>query len=408
MPLALLIALLAPVSAACPVDRPQADAAAERARVALRAAPDRPGLRLAFGERLLIADDPEGAAACAADVIARWPGAVRARLLLARVALARGDAAGGRALLDAVAADGPRVAADEARRLLSALGPAPAPPPAAAEWGGRLALGGYHDTRAATLDPVPVEPLPADADPAAWRLAFTGEGYWQRRTEDGALRVRAGLDRTLHFADAAVEPGRLDHTALWIDGHREHRLGGEHRAGLGVELRGTLAGRLGEPHHLGLGLVGWWRRAGPAGGPWARLRVFGFAFDEAAARDTAAELWSELAVGGQWRRGPFTVDGRLGGQWVGPGDRAFAGLAADLRPGVDIGWGGLYLLGGLGWRRASWGDALVPRLGGGAHLALGQRGKVSVDAIWQQARRTDGPADRVERFVGGTTLEVWF
>ncbi len=405
---AVLWAALAAATVACPLNVEQADPGAEQARQALAAAPLRPGLALAFADRLLASGAVDQAQACAQRVIAAWPDAVRARLMLARVALARGQSERARALLEPIAATGPRVAADEARRL---LGPtAAAPPPG--RWGGRLALGGYHDSRAAALDPerrgqiVDDDPLPVADDPAAWRLALAGEAAWTRADPDGVVRLRGGLDRTLHIAEAA-DPGRLDHTSLWLDGHREHRLGAD-RLGYGGELRGTLAGRLGDPHHLGLGLVGWWRRAGPSGGPWARVRLFGFAFAETDDGASPAELWSEAAVGGTWKAGLFSVDGRLGGQWVGPGDRSYAGIAADVRPGISGALGGVYLLGGFGWRRAVVGDAIAPRVGAGGRLELGGRAALAVDGIWQQARRTDVEGARIDRIVVGSTLEVWF
>ncbi len=408
--LAPLLALVAGLSSTCPIAARQADPGAELARRALAADPARPGLRLAYAERLLRSGSPGAAEGCAADVLRAWPGAMRARVLLARVALADGRRDRARMLLEQVEARGARVVADEARALLAALDARPPPPPPG-RWGGRVALGGFHDSRAAALDPArdaPIEdaPLPEVEDPAAWRLALTGEGAWSRQGTDDSLRLRLGLDRTVHVAEAA-DPGRLDHTSLWLDGHREHRLDG-HRLGYGVELRGTLSGRVGDPHHLGLGLVGWWRRAGASGGPWARVRLFGFAFGEAAERDEAAELWTEAAVGGQWQRGLFTVDGRLGAQWVGPGPRGYAGVAADLRPGLTGRHGGVYLLGGIGWRRAEAGDAMAPRVGAGGALNLGRQATVGVDGIWQQARRTDIDAPRIDRIVVGTTLEVRF
>lgn len=406
---AVLWAALAAVSVACPVDIEQADPTTEQARQALAAAPLRPGLALAFAERLLAGDALDPAEACAQRVLAAWPAAVRARLLLARIALARGQTSRASALLEPIAADGPRVAADEARRLLGGTVERTRP----GRWGGRLALGGYHDSRAAALDPerraadpIDGEPLPEIDDPAAWRLALAGEAAWTRADTDGVVRLRGGLDRTLHIADTA-DPGRLDHTSLWLDGHREHRLGAD-RLGYGGELRGTLAGRLGDPHHLGLGLVGWWRRTGPSGGPWARLRLFGFAFAESAEGVSPAELWSEAALGGTWKAGIFSIDGRLGGQWVGPGDRSYAGVAADIRPGISGALGGVYLLGGLGWRRAVAGDAIAPRVGAGARLELGERAAVAVDGIWQQARRTDVQGASIDRIVVGSTIEVWF
>lgn len=395
-------------AAPCPVGDPQGSPGAEAARRALVAAPARPGLRLAFAERLLRLGLSAAAEGCIADVLERHPDAMRARVLLARVALQQGQVERARGLLQHVVAHGPQVAAAEARALLDPLSSAP---PSPSRWAGRVALGGYHDSRAAALDPTregeavdPEGPLPVDDDPAAWRLALTGEASWSRAGPDGALRARVGLDRTLHLADSP-DPGRLDHTSLWIDAHRERRLG-EHRLGFGGELRGTLSGRIGDPHHLGAGLVGWWRRTGASGGPWARIRVLGFAFGSAAERDEAAELWTEAAIGGEWRRDLFTVDGRLGAQWIGPGPRGYAGLAADLRPGLAGRLGALYLLVGIGWRRADAGDAMSPRVGAGAAWALGQQATLSLDGIWQQARRTDIDAERIDRIVVGTTLEV--
>ena len=100
---------------------------------------DRPGLHLARGQRLLIDGDLDGAEAEARRVLAAWPNAARARLLLAQVARARGDEATAQRLIAAVEATGARLARLEAQRLRA---------PASAPLRLHLALGGQLDTRA--------------------------------------------------------------------------------------------------------------------------------------------------------------------------------------------------------------------------------------------------------------------
>lgn len=395
--------LLLSVLGACPVARPVADAAAERARLALVAAPERPGLALAFGHRLLDAGAVASAEACAASVLHRWPDAVRARLLLARVALARGDRAAAEALLRDVEARGPAPAVLEAGRMRGAM-----PPPVAAAAGrftARAAVGAHYDTRAAVLATVD-DALPDTADPAALRAVFTGDVGYVRASSARLWRARIGLDRTVHTAaEAPVEAGPLDRTSLWADGQYER--GGADRFGFGGELRGTLAGRIGESHHVAAGLLGWWRRPAAPGAPWARMRAYGFAFGSGAERDREPlEAWTELAVGGRIARGAWALDGRLGGQWVGPGPRGFYGLGADLRPEFTGRLGTLYLVGGLGWRHVERGDLLAPRAGVGAHAEIGDGWSIGVDGIWQRAAWIDDRAAAVDRFVAGLIAEV--
>lgn len=395
-----MIGVLLLAALACPVEAPQVDAGAEQARVALAAAPERPGLALAYGRRLLDAGALDGAEGCARRVLARWPAAVRARLLLARVALARGDRAGAEALLADVEARGPAPAVVEARRIRGAMPPVVAP---AGRWVARLAVGGHYDTRAATLAAVE-DPLPRAADPAALRGVLTGDVGYVRASPQRLWRVRLGLDRTAHaVTDDQVEPGPLDRTSLWADGQFEQRVGGG-RLGVGGELRGTLAGRLGEPHHVAAGLLGWWRRPRATFAPWVRLRGYGFAFADDTGREPV-EAWTELAAGGRVSVGPFAIDGRLGGQWVGPGERGFYGVGADVRPEYGGRLGAVYLVGGFGWRRATGVDVLVPRAGVGAVLRLGERWSLGADAVWQRAWRVDGRGE-VDRLVAGLIAEV--
>lgn len=394
---ALVLALLG----ACPVADPQPDPAAERARKALADAPERPGLALAYGQRLLDAGAPVDAEACADAVLDRWPDAVRARLLLARVALARRDRAAAERLLAEVDERGPAPARLEAARLRGDL-----PPPApvtAARFTARAAIGAHYDTRAAVL--AAADPLPREADPAALRAVFTGDVGYVRARPDRVWRARLGLDRTAHFAtDAPVEAGPLDRTSLWTDA--QHEAGALDRFGLGAELRGTLAGRLGEPHHLAAGLLAWWRRPTAPLAPWARLRAYGFAFGDAAGDSyDPLEAWTELATGARVSHGPWALDARLGAQWVGPGERGFIGAGADLRPELAGRLGALYLLGGLGWRRIDDGDLLAPRAGLGASARLGGGVSLGVDALWQRAARVDGRA-AVDRYVAGLVVEA--
>lgn len=380
----------------CPLETAQVDPGAEQARRALVAAPSRPGLALAYGHRLLGGGQLDGAEGCARRVLGRWPDAVRARLLLARVALARGDRRAAEALLAEVEARGPAPAVAEAGRIRAG---APAPP--SGRWVARLAVGGHYDTRAAALAAVE-DPLPRATDPAALRGVLTGDVGYVRATPQRLWRVRLGLDRTVH-ALSEVEPGPLDRTSLWADAQLEGRteVG---RLGVGGELRGTLSGRLGEPHHVAAGFLGWWRRPGARGAPWARLRAYGFAFGDEAGREPV-EAWTELAGGGRVQVGPFAIDGRLGGQWVGPGERGFYGVGADVRPELGGRRGAVYLVGGFGWRRATGVDVLVPRAGAGAVLRLGAGWTLGVDAVWQRVWRVDG-AGEVDRVVAGLLAEV--
>ncbi|MCB9542027.1 MAG: hypothetical protein H6703_06240 [Myxococcales bacterium] len=393
----LLLALLG----ACPVATPQADPAAERARTALAQAPERPGLALAYGQRLLDAGAPLDAEACAHAVLDRWPDAVRARLLLARVALARGDRA-----RPPRSSPTSKPAAPPARPPRSRPDPRRPPPPATATAGrftARAAVGAHYDTRAAAL--ATADPLPRAADPAALRAVFTGDVGYVRARPHHLWRARVGLDRTAHFAtDAPIEAGPLDRSSLWTDAQFE--AGATDRFGLGAELRGTLAGRLGEPHHLAAGLLAWWRRPTAPLAPWARLRAYGFAFGDAAGDSyDPLEAWTELAAGGRVTHGPWALDARLGAQWVGPGDRGFFGAGADLRPELAGRLGALYLLAGLGWRRVDDGDLLAPRAGLGANTPLGAGWTLGLDALWQRAAWIDGRA-AVDRWVAGLILEA--
>ncbi|MCA9542169.1 MAG: hypothetical protein KC620_24905, partial [Myxococcales bacterium] len=212
---------------------------------------------------------------------------------------------------------------------------------------------------------------------------------------------RVGVDRTVHFA--ADDPDALDRTSVWLDGRQER--GQADRFGLGAELRGTLAGRVGDPHHLGAGLSAWWRRPTGAPTPFVRLRGYGFLYGDAAARppDERFEVWTELAAGLSGPLGPLHWDARLNGQWVGPGALGFTGGGADLQLALPLGRFTLSALAGAAARFGDSTDVALPRAGAGLGLTLGGGLSAQIDGLWQRAIPFETGAT-VDRWLGGLSL----
>lgn len=338
---------------------------------------DRPGLHLARGQRLLIDGDLDGAEAEARRVLAAWPDAARARILLAQVARARGDEATAQRLLAAVEATGARLARLEAQRLRA---------PASAPLRLHLALGGQLDTRAVSTPVVAISP-PALGDVPAWRALVAGDVG----LDVGPVEARIGVERTLHFeAGEEADMATLDRTALWVEG-RTQTTAGPTRLGLSLLGRAALAGRPGDLAYGGPGATAWLQIPGPVTTPWLRVSALGLALADA---DPLA--WAEAEVGAEVRLGRVRLGPTLQASWLGPDGWREAGAAGRLA--VTAGPVQPALTGGAAIRDDDRG--LRPHATAALRVPLGAHAATRLEGAWQSV------ADR-HRLLGGLHLEFW-
>ncbi len=373
---ALVVAGLVAASAA------QAASPLERARTAVAAEPDRPGLRLVLAELLFEAGDLAAAEAEANRVLSAWIASHRARLLLARIDAARGRDDMARDALADVAARAPAPIAAEALRLLHA--PVPSP------WGVGARVGVDYDSAAARTCAAECE----DAD--AWRALVAADVAYERPR----WAVRAGADVARETeADAAV-------ISAWMDARAEVDAG---PGRLGGRLEGrALSGD--DRDRAGGGGSVWIRGLDPAFAPWAQVRALYFRYPESARNDfdfpiDAGELQAEAAAGVRFGAGRFEGGPRLAALWV---PDTFREYGADLHAGVDLAPARLFARVGAGWRDhedEAFASELRPRAGGGAALALGGGFSLVAEALWQAAR-ADGDDALRDRLITGVHLDM--
>ena len=150
---------------------------------AVETAPTRPGLRIRLAHDLLRTGDLDAAVLHARHVLGVWPRSVRARLVLAGIAHARGEVEAARLYLEEVLAMAPRPLAGAAERAQARL----QPEARVSTWKVRGSAGAFYDTRAVPSDPDVTDD--AEGDPAWRALVGAGLDWAQPR---GRLRMAAG------------------------------------------------------------------------------------------------------------------------------------------------------------------------------------------------------------------------
>ncbi|MCB9523998.1 MAG: tetratricopeptide repeat protein [Myxococcales bacterium] len=353
--------------------------ALRQAEAAVQAEPDRPGLRLAWAHQLLRAGDADGAEREAQRVLARWPKALRPHLVLAGVAVRRGRLAEATAALRRVADEAPppvaRMAAEALRRLGRTGGEG---------WGARGWVGAAWDSHA-----VPAVDALDPQGTASARLVVGAGADWRRARGPWRLGLAGAVDRTGHLAQAAADQ---DRTLLRLEARLARALGPGDLA-LRLEGRGGLAGRWGEPHHLGGG-AGLWYGARPSRlSPWIEARGLGFWLPQA----QGGQAWlGEIAAGATTHARRWRATARLAALRV---DHPRGGdeLGADAQVELLLGPAVVSALGGVGARDGL--DALRPR----ARLD----GRWRIDGTWSLLGHGAWlSAGDWDRWVAGLTVEV--
>lgn len=351
-----------------------------RARQAVEAHPNRPGLRLVYARALLRAGALAAAARQAQAVLDKWPRSTRARLLLAQIAQARGDLPTARTHTEALAGNDSIIArsfvaprAERGRTLV---------------WG-RVGL--QSDSRASPVTAVFNAPSRFGEGSAIRGRINVGGGWTGRR-----WRLRVGLDRTVHTAtggetDAAPPVADLDRTGLWSTADWTHGLGGG-RLTTGVFMRGALLGRAADGRYLAGGAVASWTAVGPLA-PWIRLEVLGLKQTE-----VEALAWSRGTLGLDADAGPLTLRFSGAGTWLGPGAPGFREVEGETRVGLRCDTLCPFL-GGAGAVRDD-GLGLRPRAYAGLKIRLGRAWAVVADGGWQKIE-----AD--QRWLAGLSVEAW-
>lgn len=356
----------------------------EAAQAAVAAHPDRPGLRLVLADHLLAAGDLDAAEAQALGVLARWPTSSRARLLLARVAHARGDTPQAARWLAEIERTGAAMVRADARRWRQ--------PAAAGRWLAWGRLAGQYDTRALSVGSIDVLPPVLGDTPALRAQLGAGAGY-QAHT----LSLRLGVERTVHLPAGTTDSGdldvgTLDRTSLWAEARRGVALGA-HLLDFGLLGRGTLAGRAADFSYAGGGLGLGWRRVGAQAQPWVRLRALGLALADA---DPLA--WLEGEGGCDFDLGPLELEASVGAAWLGPDVASGREAQAGLRLGRASGRVRPFVGGGVGVRDDHRGPR--PQASGGLRLFAARHAALLAEAGWQRIEAQD-------RLLAGLALEVW-
>jgi hypothetical protein len=362
----------------------------DRARAAVAAAPDRPGLRLVLADLLFEAGDLAAAEAEARRVLADWPASHRARLLLARIDAARGDDERAEATLADVAATAPAPIAADALRLLDA--PVPSP------WRFGARVGADYDSAAdVTCD--------ADLvcrDEAARRFLLGVDLGFERPR--WALRAGGSV-----VAADAVERDRAVYRVAegWAEARTEHPAG---PARLGGRLEGRAFAYLGGEDEseagLGGGATAWIRGADPAFAPFFQVRGLYLDPQRSGPLGDGPGGWqTEAATGFRVLGGRFDTGLRLAADWWAD---TFREYGADLDGGVDLAPVRLFARVGAGWRdydEEAFASELRPRAGGGAALALGEGFSVVAEAFWLAAH-ADGEDALRDRLITGVHLDM--
>ncbi len=363
---------------------------------AAAAAPDRPGLQVALALACLEAGRPADAERLAHGVLAAWPRSLRARWVLARAAVLRGDRASMETHLAVLEAQGGPAWSEAVQRLRDATRP-PEVQPVRSHVRARVTL--EYDSGVELLP----EDVPAggatrpnalrtnvavEASPRAVRGRFRGE-------------ARLAADHSTHLSDdkrlAAADRSAL---AFRLKGAHE----GEHVQFGGFGEGGAmLAGRSPRPFLASYGGGAWVGGAPGAFSPWLEGRALRYALSEHATTGSR-DLWAFEAAAGaaSLLRGQRLAARGVVRLLAPERPEAATDLGADATFAGGLGRFGGHLLFGLFRRTADRGvDGLHGRTEIRGHFALTEVWQLGASAQWRF-----GDVERGPRVLTGLFVEV--